>query len=356
MVIIADYCVLGLQDEAKWERELVELVEVRPDIHFLPGYCGLYDDLGEVQLFVYRDGDNTLLYPYILRKVPLPPGSEDLFTNDYFDITSPYGYGGPLGGQFAGDKFWGNFCCCFSDYCRQNRIITEFIRFHPILGNHIRLTGHLNVQKVSCVVSVDLTLNEQEIWSGYERNNRKNIRKAGRSGIKVIIEDNPGHFQDFIEIYHHTLARNGASQFYYFNDKFYSSIHHKMKGHFIYAYALKEGCIISAELLLYNDNYLHSFLGGTLDEFYELRPNNILKHEVIMWARQKGIKHFLLGGGYRENDGIFRYKRCFARNGVRDFYVGKKVHDPLTVARLEECFTGQQPIHKSDYFPGYRRY
>jgi len=124
----------------------------------------------------------------------------------------------------------------------------------------------------------------------------------------------------------------------------------------LYAHTLKEGRIISTELLLYNQTYIHSFLGGTLEQFFEYRPNNILKHEVIRWAKSRGISYFLLGGGYREGDGIFRYKRSFARNGVLDFYIGKKVHDHEAVIMLEELMATKVPRESESYFPGYRRY
>ncbi|MHB1042452.1 MAG: GNAT family N-acetyltransferase [Eubacteriales bacterium] len=351
---MGNFELLAPVERERWLRELENLGEMKPDIHYIPEYCSLFGDSGEVRLFVYREGDVSVIYPFILRKVSRIPGLEGKLNRELFDITSPYGYGGPLASPGASRQDINNFYLQFVKFCEQNNIITEFIRFHPLLGNHVLLAGHVDVKRASSVICIDLNMSEQEIWNGYERNNRKNINKAKREGLEVIVEEGPEHFNDFIKIYQKTLARNQAGSFYYFNERFYESVHGKLKGHYLYAHTLRGGRVISTELLLYNDTYIHSFLGGTLEEFFEFRPNNILKHEVVKWAKKRGIRYFLLGGGYREGDGIFRYKRSFASGGVLSFYIGKKVHDHSAVSMLENEM-GQGKQDPEGYFPSYRR-
>jgi len=352
---MGQYYILGQRQREQWLRELENIKEARPDIHYRPEYCGLFSEQGEPRLFVYREGSASVVYPFLLRKVNLIPALAGRVERELYDITSPYGYGGPLA-PADGASLRDSFYRCFEDYCHRNGIIAEFIRFHPLLGNHRFLEKHIRVERVASVVCVDLEKSEEEIWSGYERNNRKNIKKAYREGLVVVLEETPTRFPEYISIYHHTLARNRAGQFYFFSDDFYDRLHGELQGCFLYAHTLKGGRVISTELLLYNGTYIHSFLGGTLDEFFQCRPNNILKHEVIKWAKGKGIKYFLLGGGRREGDGIFRYKRSFAGEGVLDFYVGKKVHDHAAVRMLEEMLAGKKPEEDEGYFPGYRRY
>ena len=350
-----DYTLLGMRDRERWLKELETIKEVRPDLHYRPEYCGLFADVGEAHLFIYREGTDSVLYPFLLRKVNLIPGLAGNLSRDLYDITSPYGYGGPLASPGAGEQVLKNFCHCFARYCQKNGIITEFIRFHPVLGNHRLLEKHLAVEKVSSAVVVDLKNSAAEIWAGYERNNRKNINKAYREGLKVVLESSPHRFADFLSIYHHTLSRNQASGFYYFSGDFYDSVHRDLKGNYIYAHTLAGGRVISTELLLYNGTYVHSFLGGTLEAFFDLRPNNILKHEVIQWAKARGISFFLLGGGYREGDGIFRYKRSFASGGVLEYHVGKKIHDHAAVSCLKEIIADGRQRESKEYFPPYRR-
>jgi hypothetical protein len=350
---MGDYQVLGVNDRQLWLAELENIKELNPDLHYFPEYCGLFRDEAEVRLFIYREGTVSVIYPFLLRKVNVIPWLTGRLEADLHDITSVYGYGGPLASKGAGKNILDGFNSCFSNYCEKNNIITEFIRFHPLLGNHQLLENYVQVERVSSIVCIDLTTSDKNIWSGYARNNRKNINKAYREGLEVILEEKPDHFTDFRSIYHHTLERNEAEKFYYFNNRFYDYLHAQLKGNFIYAHTIKDGRIISTELLLYNETYIHSFLGGTLEEFYDVRPNNILKHEVIKWAKDRGIKHFLLGGGYREGDGIFRYKRSFTSGPALDFYIGKKLHNHKAVSMLEQMMTVKN--RAGSYFPAYRR-
>ncbi len=194
------YYVLSLQDREQWLRELENVKESSPDLHYRPEYCALFKDSGEARLFIYREGHDSVIYPFLLRKVNLIAGLEGKLEQDLYDITSPYGYGGPLANPAAGEDVWDNFYRCFAEYCDRNNIITEFIRFHPLLGNHRLLKKHVEVEKVSSVVCVDLKRSDEEIWSGYERNNRKNIKKAYREGLEVVLEETHAHFTDFIFI------------------------------------------------------------------------------------------------------------------------------------------------------------
>jgi len=352
---VGDFRVLELREREQWAGILSPLSNPVPDIHYRPEYCALFGEAGEPRLFEYREGSNTICYPFLLRRINLLPGFGEVLDQELNDITSPYGYGGPLADGEPGQGVWRNFYRYFAEYCRQQNIITEFIRFHPLLGNHRPLSEDVPVERVSSVIVLDLNQSQEKIWSGYGRNNRKNINKAIREGVDVLIEETPVHFADFNRIYQHTLERNRAGEFYYFDNRFFQHIHRELRGHFVYAHAYKGDSIVSSELLLFNNAYLHSFLGGTLEQYFPLRPNNLLKHRVILWAKNKGIRYFLLGGGRSKDDGIFRYKRSFAPDGVLDFYVGKQVHNQEMTERLTRLTDAKAKKEKDGYFPAYRR-
>jgi hypothetical protein len=348
------YEVLGLDSRDKWLDLLERWEGPKPDIHYRPEYCSLYGDSGEPRLFVCREGPDAVIYPFLLRRLNLIADLTGKSEKELYDITTPYGYGGPLGTRGAGKILWERFHLHFDKYCADEKIVTEFVRYHPLLENHRQADKHMEVEKVSSVVCVDLQRTEEEIWSGYKSNNRRNIKKACREGLEVTLEEQPGHFQDFLSIYNHTMERNEAKPFYYFKREFYGLIHSDLKGHFLYAHTMRNGEVISTELLLFNDTYIHSFLGGTTEQFFECRPNNLLKHEVINWAKNKGIRYFVLGGGYREGDGLFRYKRSFSRDGVLPFYIGKKVHNRKAMNMLNQLLVPDGCPDKVNFFPRYR--
>ena len=96
-------------------------------------------------------------------------------------------------------------------------------------------------------------------------------------------------------------------------------------------------------------------MGGTYKEYFELRANDFLKYEIIKWAKKKGLKNYVLGGGYGSDDGIFKYKTCLAPEGIVDFHIGKKVFDQETYKKLVEIRTQENPgCMESEFFPQYR--
>lgn len=348
------YEVIKLDSRNKWLEILEQLGDPGPDIHYRPEYCGLYRHTGEPRLFVCREGPDVVAYPFLLRRVNSIAALTGKLETGLYDITTPYGYGGPLSTRGAGKGAWEKFYQSFEEYCADQDIVTEFVRYHPLLENHRQADKRMEVEKVSSVVYVDLRQSYEEIWSGYRHSNRKNINKARREELVVNLEEGPDHFEEFLSIYHHTLERNGASPSYYFGRDFYGSIHSDLKGHFLYAYTLRDGEVVSTELLLFNDTYIHSFLGGTMEQYFECRPNNLLKHEVICWAKNRGIRYFVLGGGYHEGDGIFRYKSTFSREGVRPFYIGKKVHKRKEMCMLNQLLAPDGCPEQVNFFPWYR--
>lgn len=89
-----------------------------------------------------------------------------------------------------------------------------------------------------------------------------------------------------------------------------------------------------------------------------MRPNDLLKYEIMRWARGLGKQHFVLGGGYRPNDGIYRYKLSFAPLGAVPFFTGTRVLNMQlydTLVQNAAAVGCQSSGNKaSDYFPAYR--
>jgi lipid II:glycine glycyltransferase (peptidoglycan interpeptide bridge formation enzyme) len=231
------------------------------------------------------------------------------------------------------------------EYCNEKGIIAEFTRFNPVYENHT-IARYLDAENVNRNVLVDLT--EKEIWyNSYEHSTRKNIKKANRLGLKATVvsgDDVTSEQLDvFINIYEKTMARNSADDFYYFPRNYFESML-RFNGHnTLIAFTIKDGTPIACELVLYGRSVGYSFLGGTLPEYYECRPNDILKHTIIEYLKDVGCNCFCLGGGITDGDGIFRYKKSFSKKGVVDFFIGKRIHSSSVYNRAVDAWAKRFP-------------
>jgi hypothetical protein len=118
--------------------------------------------------------------------------------------------------------------------------------------------------------------------------------------------------------------------------------------------------VVAAELLLLSTDTLYSFLGGTDADYFALRPADLLKHEVIAWGHRRGLAHFVMGGGLKRGDGLFRFKRAFEPGGLMDFCVRRVVwnreqYDSLVADREKwEERKGRTWRPEPGFFPAYR--
>ena len=120
----------------------------------------------------------------------------------------------------------------------------------------------------------------------------------------------------------------------------------------MYFHAVYEGKIVSTELVIYGAENCYSYLGGTDREYFDVRPNDYLKYEIIKWAKEKGLRNFVLGGGYGADDGIFQYKLALAPHGEHEFYIGRKIFDRDAYEALVNL--RETESLNSRFFPLYR--
>ena len=165
----------------------------------------------------------------------------------------------------------------------------------------------------------------------------------------------------FLSTYHATMDRRNADRTYYFQSSFFERLCETLEGSYAFFHASLDGVVVSTELVLVSDENVYSFLGGTDPGAFSARPNDLLKYTVIEWARSQGKKRFVLGGGYRPDDGILRYKLSFAPQGRIPFCVGRRILDErlysvAVAARgaAEHARTDSQWEPRTDFFPAYR--
>jgi lipid II:glycine glycyltransferase (peptidoglycan interpeptide bridge formation enzyme) len=151
------------------------------------------------------------------------------------------------------------------------------------------------------------------------------------------------------------MKRNNALPVYYFCLDFFKAFRDELPDNCKFMMAEYRDKIVAATLYLHDDNDVFSFLGGADAEVQHVRPTNLLIWETIRWANLAGKRRFILGGGYRPNDGILRFKSTFSRF-QEPFYVYRKVHmkeeyNLLDRRCREHNALGGEPI---GYFPSYR--
>lgn len=350
-----------ITQKSEWD-EAIGLFQEK-DIYFTYDYMQPFrkNGDGEPILFYFESYLGKAAYPFMYRDIAESAHLKGKIPNrTYFDISGVYGYGGPLVEvnplyDFSSviEILKHDFQEIFSAYCKEKGIVSQFDRFHPLLNTHEFFADYCTVTPNKKTICLDLKSVEfltQNLTSGC----RNKIRQAEKNGITVVVNDRVETLEAFKQMYHSTMTHNQASDYYFFNPHFFDDIKLHQSSHLIVANAYYQDKIIASALILSFDHFLHHHFSGSLSEYRHLKPNNLLFYEIAKWGSEQGYQSFHLGGGHEsEGDSLFRFKKSFSKSEPKDFYIGKKLHDPVKSDFLAQ-FAGKFSNGPSDYFPIYR--
>jgi len=324
-----------------------------------PEYIRLYTAKhGRGLCAAWRSDAVQVLYPFILRDLAAEAfwdGPEGAL----FDIASPVGYAGPFAWG-AGDRetlsqaFWAEFRAWALDH----QVVSEFVRFSLFPGAILRYPGERWPAANQIIRS--LQLEEHALWMDFDRKVRNNIDKAIRRGVAVEIDQQGARLSSFLRIYNHTPHQPRVPESLYFPREYFEQIHAGLRGQFAYFHAFLDGAPVSTELVLLSEQSVYSFLGGTVPEALDHHPNDLLKFEIMKWAKQSGKSHYILGGGHRGADRIYRRKRAFAPRGQVSYLLGGQVFSGALYAALVGARQryglerGEEWRPRQGFFPAYR--
>lgn len=320
------------------------------DVFYLSDYSraflGESSDNGNPVLLYYNKGNDRAINVVLSRDISMDENFSGIICpGEYYDLISPYGYGGYIGNVTD----WSSLIEEHREYCERHNYVCEFVRFELFSDYYKYYDGIVETRTHNVVRS--LSLSDEDIWKDFKQKVRKNVNKASRIGLECYTENKGEYLDDYLRIYYETMERTNAKKSFFFSRRFFEDLI-KMKSNTMFFHVIYEGRIISTELVLYGSENCYSYLGGTKADFFEMRPNDYLKYEIIKWAKQKGLKNFVLGGGYGSDDGIFQYKASFAPQGIYDFHIGKRVFNVKTYEKLV-CLRNNNELNYS-FFPLYR--
>lgn len=344
---------INVEETERWNK----CVRTFPDydVFYLNEYVTAFmneDVKNGVPVLLYYENDNDRAINVVFKRdVALDEKMQGkIATGQYYDLISPYGYGG----------FWGSIRDyaildrTYNEYCVSHNYVCEFVRFELFGEYYAHYDGEVETRTHNVVRNLEMSLDD--MWMDFKQKVRKNVKKARSNNLKIMIENTDEHLQDFLNIYYSTMDRSNAESEYYFSKEFFESIN-RMSDNIMYFHVFYEGKMISTELVIYGAENCYSYLGGTNRAYFDLRPNDFLKYEIIKWAKEKGLKNFVLGGGYGADDGIFQYKTCLAPKGIVDFYIGRKVFDTAKydmLCDLRGVKSHSMNLKDAGYFPEYR--
>ena len=337
----------NIEQNTEWDAKVRSFAEW--DVYFLSGYVKAFYIHGDGDPFLlYYEGDGLkAIYVYMRR----PTAIEGVF-----DSVTPYGYGGVL---FEGNTSEEKKSAFWKDYLsvmEQEHIVDNFVRYHPVLKNAEPMKSISEVIDLGKTVAFDLT-SPEVIWENIISKNRNMIRKAEKNGIEIRHGKDLALFEDFRRIYNATMEKDNAEEYYFFGEKFYGSIYNDLHDNYEMFYAIYDGQIIAMSIMLFGNKQMHYHLSGSVLEYRNLAPSNLLLYKAALWGCEQGYKTFHLGGGVGSGeDNLYKFKAAFNKVSDYQFSIGKQIFDQVKYDELVSLRASTDGDFDKDskYFPLYR--
>lgn len=328
------------------------------DVYYLSGYVKAFKIHGDGEpVLLYFESDNNKAICVMMKRDVATDSrfNNHIPENKWFDMITPYGYGGFLfekAPSFADiTKLKEDILHNFID----EGIVSAFFRFHPILGNAHYHEEFSEVIDLGKTIAFDLT-SDEIIWQNITSKNRNMIRKAEKSGVEIKHGKGMELLNRFKDIYDETMRHDNAEDYYFFNKEFYESIDKDLKDNYEIFYAEYNEKIIAMSIMIFAGNQMHYHLSGSLYEYRNLAPSNLLLYKAALWGCEKGFKTFHLGGGVGSGeDNLYKFKAAFNRNSDYQFSIGKMIINKSQYNKLV-AFRGfsEEEASSISFFPKYR--
>ena len=333
--------ILSLDQKERWNAIVRSMNNY--DFYHLAEYH-LLEHSGQSLLLYFSSGMTQLAIPVVLRQVD---------KTGYNDITSVYGYAGPLSNQENPDmeavKKFQKELLNFFDI---NKIVTVFSRLHPLFSNQeFILSGLGDVVNTNPTVGIDLSLPDQEQKKQYSHSVKNHINRLKRMDVVVEKAETREKIDVFIEIYKENMKRVNASEMYFFPDDYFYRIIEDLPSSLLLAYY--ENKAISGSLFTSCNGIVQPHLSATLDAYLHWSPLTLVWDCIRIEAIEKNEKWLHLGGGIGGADNsLLQFKTQFSDLRF-SFKTWRYTHNKETYTRfVSEKYPDIIP--KSSFFPLYR--
>jgi len=340
-----------------WNFTLEQIGAYRRDVYFRPDYMLPYSRRADKDAccYVFKDNDAVLMYPFMKNQIIRKTGKNDQIL--LHDIESAYGYGGPVvncAGEDTGflQQAWGNF----ANWCIAEHIVSEFVRFHPLIENIRWAPQAMKKLKDRLTVQIILKSYESDLnKSSYYRTHRQMLSKARRSGYSFHVLPAKSELSWFVPLYLETQKSLGAKESLNYGIEYFETLTEGLDSSVWLGVVKLFGEISGAALVLESSVYVHSHLMGYRRDIPSNGMTNLLYHGIAVEGVQRGKQVLHMGGGVSsgEDDPLFRFKKDLSPARA-EFWLGTTCHDVTQYELLSRDWELANGTRPGNYLQFYR--
>jgi hypothetical protein len=148
------------------------------------------------------------------------------------------------------------------------------------------------------------------LYKRWTKGHRSAVTKATREGVAIKLGTEWHEWMQYFEVYKDSLMRWGDRATSRYNEKLFSLLYEN-SGHNVRLWlAYKDQVLVAGAVCLYSRKHVVYWHGAALQEYFFLRPVNLILYEAIKNACEEGRKWFDFNpsGGH---EGVKSFKKSF---------------------------------------------
>lgn len=294
-------------------------------------------------LIKYTENDVIIGLPLLKRKIE---------NTEFFDLTSVYGYAGPISKNITIDFDNQFFKRELNDFFVENHIVSVFSRLNPYLPHQNVILNTIGEIKIKGdIVMIDLNEDLEIQRQHYQKRIKSHINKARRL-CSVKKAESKDDIKAFIELYYENMNRVDAKRSYFFSEDYFYKFTHidNCKIDILLATLTETNQIISGAMFVKTKDIIQYHLSGTKTEYLNTSALKLLIDDMRIEGTNENYKVLNLGGGLSsKDDSLLRFKKSFSKT-LKEFSVWQCIVNEKIYNELIESVE----IDNVDFFPGYR--
>lgn len=312
---------------------------------------------GEARAFLGVDGDRMVLLPLVLREVPLAARQGD--GGGWMDASSPYGYPGLWVTPGRGDvgSLLRMFCEELSQRLAELRVVSVFVRLDPF-SNAPESLDRGTVVRHGETVWINLERSHAELDAELRSGTKRDVARGVRDGLRVECDEEGRGLAEFTDLYHRTMRRVGAEEWYLFTAEYLHNLWSEGRGR-VRLFVTRDGKrLASAGLFSECCRTVQYLLSARGEARGDLHATKVMLVHVRDWARGRGNARMHLGGGVGGGgDGLLQFKRGFSQQRT-EFWSWRWIVNEREYEKRVATWERQTGCIADDargFFPAYRK-
>lgn len=312
---------------------------------------------GEPRALAVVEGDNFLLMPMVVRRVPadLTEGRPIL------DAVSPYGTPGFLVGcaPSARTEWTMNAMSAGLRHLAKAGVCSVFARLHPLMQESVDVLRTLGeIVDQGSTVWMDLTWDDTSYAGHLRENHRRVLKRLERLGARASVCSGVEKLAEFREMYRETMEDVSAADWYFFSEEYFLDLFRSLGPAARLIVVELDGRVVSGAIFLHSNGIVEYYLGATLRAARALAPSRLVFDFARRYFKQAGARVLHLGGGLAgAPDSLFNFKAGFSPLRGR-FATWRVVTDRPRFDEVCEVWgerAGVGAVDLRGYFPPYRQ-